>query len=161
MEQELTFRLAERKDKATIFSFIKRMAEYEKLEDEVKGDEKTLEEWVFDRKACEVLFLMVDGKEIGFALFFQNFSTFMCRGGLYLEDIFILPEYRHRGYGKRTFHELARIASERGYGRMEWTCLDWNENSIRFYCSLGARPMEEWTNYRLTRDKIEKLAEEY
>lgn len=160
MNEELSFRLATREDVSKIFFFIRKMAEYEKLEDEVKGDEKTLEEWIFDRKACEVLFLMVEGKEVGFALFFQNFSTFMGRGGLYLEDIFILPEYRHRGYGKKTFHELARIAKERGYGRMEWCCLDWNENSIRFYLSLGAKKMDEWTNYRLTRDKIEKLAEE-
>ena len=150
--------MAKRDDVSRIFFFIKKMAEYEKLEEEVKGDEKTLEEWIFDKKACEVLFLMADGKEVGFALFFQNFSTFMGRGGLYLEDIFILPEYRHRGYGRRTFHELAKIAQERGYGRMEWCCLDWNKNSIDFYLSLGAKKMDEWTNYRLTRDKIERLA---
>lgn len=160
MEQELNFRFAKREDTDVVFEFILKMAEYEKLEDEVHGDRKTLEEWLFDKKAAEVLLLSVGEKTIGFALFFQNFSTFMGRGGLYLEDIFILPEYRHRGYGKKTFHALAEIARQRGYGRMEWTCLDWNQNSIDFYLSLGARKMEEWTNYRLTRQDIEKLAEE-
>lgn len=160
MDQELSFRSAERNDVSKIFFFIRKMAEYEKLTSEVKADEKSLEEWIFDKEACEVLFLVLEGKEIGFALFFQNFSTFMGRGGLYLEDIFILPEYRHRGYGKKTFHKLASLAKERGYGRMEWTCLDWNENSIAFYRSLGAFPMSEWTNYRLTREGIEALAKE-
>ena len=124
MDQELSFRSAERNDVSKIFFFIRKMAEYEKLTSEVKADEKSLEEWIFDKKACEVLFLVLEGKEIGFALFFQNFSTFMGRGGLYLEDIFILPEYRHRGYGKRrstSWQASPRKEATEGWSGRAWT----------------------------------------
>ena len=101
---------------------------------------------------------MEDGKEVGFALFFHNFSTFLGRAGIYLEDLFVKPEYRGRGYGKGLIRELARITVERGCGRLEWCCLDWNKPSIDFYLSLGATPMDIWTTYRLTGDALSSFA---
>ena len=102
---------------------------------------------------------MEDGKEVGFALFFHNFSTFLGRAGIYLEDLFVMPEYRGHGHGKGLIRELARITVERGCGRLEWSCLDWNRPSIDFYLSLGAKPMDEWTIYRLTGEKLSAFAE--
>ena len=157
--QELTFRKAQPQDLGLVLDFIKALALYEKLPHEVVATREILHEWLFERKAAEVLFLMEGGKEIGYCLFFTNFSTFLGRAGLYLEDVFVLPEYRGRGYGKAALGELARIAVERGYGRMEWACLDWNEPSIKFYKSLGAKPMDEWTVYRLSGDTLSKLAQ--
>lgn len=127
--------------------------------DEVVADEKTLEEWIFDRQKAEVIFALEDGVEVGFALFFHNFSTFLGRAGLYLEDLFVLPEHRGKGYGKAILKKLASIAVERGCGRLEWWCLDWNKPSIDFYLSLGAQPMSDWTVYRITGDTLTKLAE--
>ena len=101
---------------------------------------------------------MADGEEIGYALFFHNFSTFLGRAGLYLEDIYVKPEYRKKGHGKALITKLAQIAVERGCGRMEWCCLDWNKPSIDFYLSLGAVPMEEWTVYRLTGDTLIEMS---
>ena len=152
------FRFASEQDIALIFDFIKGIAEYEKMSDQVVADENLLREWIFEKKRAEVIFAMENGKEVGFALFFHNFSTFLGRGGLYLEDLFVKPEYRGRGYGKGLIRELARIAVERGCGRMEWCCLDWNRPSIDFYLSLGAIPMNEWTTYRLTGDRLSALA---
>ena len=160
MKKELDFRYAERKDTPLILAFIKALAEYEEMLDEVVKDEKTLEEWIFDKKKAEVLFAMSDGKEIGFALFFHNFSTFLGRAGIYLEDLFVLPEYRGRGYGKAILRKLASIAVERKCGRLEWWCLDWNKPSIDFYLSLGAEPMKDWTVYRIAGDTLERLAKE-
>ena len=137
---------------------MKNRTNYEKMLNEVVADEKTLEEWIFDKQKAEVIFPMVDGREIGFALFFHNFSTFLGRAGLYLEDLFILPEYRGKGYGKATLRRLAQIALERGCGRLEWSCLDWNQPSIDFYLSLGAKRMDEWTVYRLTGETLENMA---
>jgi len=114
--------------------------------------------WLFEKRAAEVLFVQADGKEVGFALYFSNFSTFLGKAGLYLEDLFILPKYRGRGIGKALLAELARIAVERGYGRFEWACLDWNEQSFDFYRSLRAVDMSEWATYRLTGDALLKLA---
>jgi len=159
MPQELSFRFAEKKDAALILDFIKELAEYEKMLDEVVTDEKTLEEWIFDKEKAEVIFAVVDGKEIGFAVFFHNFSTFLGRAGLYLEDLFVKPEYRGKGYGRAILKKLASIAVERGCGRFEWWCLDWNKPSIDFYMSLGAEPMSDWTVYRITGDTLKKLAE--
>ena len=153
----LVFRAARRDDCPLILRFIKGIAEYERLEDSVATTVEMLEEWLFDKRAAEVLFAMADGTEAGFALFFQNFSTFTGKGGLYLEDIFVLPEYRGRGIGKATMRELARVAVERGYARAEWACLDWNASAIDFYKSLGATPMDEWTVYRLTGDALTTL----
>ncbi len=160
MENKLTFRYAVRKDIPLILQFIRDLAEYEKLLDEVVADESTLEEWIFDQKKAEVIFAMKEGKEIGFALFFHNFSTFLGRAGLYLEDLFVLPEYRGKGYGKQILQKLAAIAVQRKCGRLEWWCLDWNQSSIDFYLSLGAEPMSDWTVYRFSGDTLQDLAQE-
>ena len=154
----LEFRWAEEKDAALILRFIRALAAYEKLSDQVVATEELLREWIFEKKKAEVLFPMEEGEEVGFALFFHNFSTFLGRAGLYLEDLYISPEYRGKGYGKATLQRLAQIAVERGCGRLEWSCLDWNQPSIDFYLSLGAEPMEEWTVYRLTGDTLTQMA---
>ncbi|MDO5145654.1 MAG: GNAT family N-acetyltransferase [Eubacteriales bacterium] len=156
--QKLNFRYAERKDVALILKFIRELAEYEKLSDEVVADEATLEEWIFDKEKAEVLFACLDDKEIGFALFFHNFSTFLGKAGLYLEDLYVSPEHRGNGYGKAILTQLASIAVERGCGRLEWWCLDWNQPSIDFYLSLGAQPMSDWTVYRIAGDTLTDLA---
>lgn len=153
------YRYAERKDTALILQFIKELAEYENMLDEVVADIKTLEEWIFDKQKAEVLFLLEGDKEIGFALFFHNFSTFLGRAGIYLEDLYILPEYRGKGYGKAILKKLAAIAVERGCGRLEWWCLDCNKPSIDFYLSMGAEQMSDWTVYRISGDTLKKLAE--
>ena len=158
MQHELTFRYTERADTPLILQFIKELAEYEQLLHEVVADEVTLEEWIFDQKKAEVLFAMVNGEEIGFALFFHNFSTFLGRAGIYLEDLFVKPEYRGKGYGKAILKKLAAIAVERKCGRLEWWCLDWNKPSIDFYLSLGAQPMSDWTVYRISGDTLAELA---
>ncbi len=154
-----SFRKAVREDVPLILKFIRALAVYEKMEDQVVGDEKLLESELFDRQKAEVIFALEGEKEVGFALFFHNFSTFLGRSGLYLEDLFVLPEYRGKGYGKAILKKLASIAVERGCGRLEWSCLDWNKPSIDFYLSLGAVPMSDWTVYRLTGDTLSKLAE--
>ncbi len=158
MATEITYRFAEPADITLIFSFIQALAEYEHLEHEVVATEALLKEWIFDRQKAEVLFAMADGKEAGMALFFYNFSTFLGRAGIYLEDLFVLPAYRGRGLGKGLLQRLAAITLERGCGRLEWACLDWNTPSIGFYKSLGARPLEEWTGYRLSGDGLKKVA---
>ncbi len=159
MNNNLTFRSAERKDTALILRFIKELAEYEKMLNEVVADEPTLETWIFDQKKAEVIFAVEDGKEVGFALFFHNFSTFLGRAGIYLEDLYVRPECRGKGYGKAILRKLAQIAVERGCGRLEWWCLDWNKPSIDFYLSLGAEPMSDWTVYRIAGDTLKQLAE--
>ena len=148
------FRVATPQDTALILDFIKGLAEYEKMSDQVVADEALLHEWIFEKNKAEVIFALEDGVEVGFALFFHNFSTFLGRAGLYLEDLFVKPAYRGRGHGKALIRELARIAVERGCGRLEWCCLDWNQPSIDFYLSLGALPMDEWTTYRLTGESL-------
>ncbi len=158
MGKQLTFRNAERKDTALILQFIKELAAYEKMSDEVTADEATLETWIFDKQKAEVIFALEDGVEAGFAVFFHNFSTFLGRAGIYLEDLYVRPEYRGRGYGKAILKKLARIAEERGCGRLEWWCLDWNRPAIDFYLSLGAVPMEDWTVYRITGETLKELA---
>ena len=145
-------------DISFILQFIKDLAAYEKMINEVVADEKTLEEWIFDTQKAEVIFAVVDDEEIGFALFFHNFSTFLGRAGIYLEDLFVKPEYRGKGYGKVILKKLAVIAVERGCGRLEWWCLDWNKPGIDFYLSLGAEPMDDWTVYRITGDTLSNLA---
>ncbi|HIS45744.1 MAG TPA: GNAT family N-acetyltransferase [Candidatus Scatomorpha merdigallinarum] len=155
----MEFRYAERKDTALILQFIKELADYEKMLDEVVADEQTLEEWIFDKQKAEVIFALDNNHEVGFALFFHNFSTFLGRAGIYLEDLYVKPEYRGKGYGKALLKKLAAIAVERGCGRVEWWCLDWNRPSIDFYLSLGAEPMSDWTVYRLSGDTLQKLAE--
>ena len=159
MNTTVAFRDAERKDVPLILQFIKEIAAYEKMSDQVIAEETTLETWIFDKEKAEVFFVLEEGKEVGFALYFHNFSTFVGRGGSYLEAVYILPEYRGKGYGKAILKKLAAIAVERGCGRMEWVCLDWNQPSIDFYLSLGAQPMSDWTLYRLTGDALAQRAE--
>ena len=159
MNTEVKFRFAKRSDISLILNFIRGLAEYEKMSDEVVADEKTLEEWIFDKQKAEVIFALEGEKAVGFALFFHNFSTFLGRAGIYLEDLFVLPEYRGKGYGKALLKKLAAIAVERGCGRLEWCCLDWNKPSIDFYLSLGAKPLSDWTIYRVTGKTLSELAE--
>lgn len=160
MNQTPVFRFAEEGDTPLILQFIRELADYEGMLSEVVADEATLKEWIFRKQKAEVLFVLADGREVGFALFFHNFSTFLGRAGLYLEDLYVKPEYRGRGYGKAILKKLAAIAVERGCGRLEWWCLDWSRPSIDFYLSLGAQPMENWTVYRITGDTLTSLARE-
>ena len=154
------FRYANEKDTGLILNFIRELAEYENMLDEVVATEELLGEWIFEKKKAEVIFALEDEKEVGFALFFHNFSTFLGRAGIYLEDLFVKPEYRGKGYGKGLLKKLAQIAKERGCGRLEWWCLDWNKPSIDFYLSLDAEPMDEWTTYRIAGETLDKLAKE-
>ena len=153
-----SFRHAQRNDVPLILKFIKDLADYEGLLDEVVADEATLEEWIFNREKAEVIFAMEGDTEVGFALFFHNFSTFLGRAGIYLEDLYVMPEYRGKGYGKALLSKLAQIALERGCGRLEWWCLDSNTPSIDFYLSLNAEPIDEWTVYRIAGDTLTELA---
>ena len=152
------FRFATEKDVGLILNFIRELALYENLSSEVAADEKTLKEWLFKKGKAEVIFALENGLEVGFALFFHNFSTFLGRAGIYLEDLFVKPDYRKRGHGKARIKELAKIAVERGCGRLELSCLDWNKPSIDFYLSLGATKMEDWTVYRFAGENLENLA---
>lgn len=152
-------RFATEEDVGLILDFIKDLAEYEKMSNQVVADEALLREWIFERKKAEVLFAMEDGGEVGFALFFHNFSTFLGRAGLYLEDLYVKSAYRGHGHGTALIKKLAAIACERGCGRLEWSCLDWNTPSIDFYLSLGAEPMNEWTVYRFAGEGLTALAQ--
>ena len=156
----MDIRFATREDAGKILAFIKELAAYEKMEHEVVATEDLLCEWIFDKQKAEVIFAVEDGAEVGFALFFHNFSTFLGRAGIYLEDLYVKPEYRGRGFGKALIKRLAAIAKERGCGRLEWWCLDWNKPSIDFYLSLGAEPMNDWTVYRVTGEALAALAKE-
>ena len=156
----VTFRFAQPEDTALILRFIRELAAYEQLEDQVVADEETLRRWIFEKKGAQVVFALADDTEVGFALYFHNFSTFLGRSGIYLEDLFVRPEYRGRGCGKALLCRLAAIAKEEGCGRLEWWCLDWNKPSIDFYKSMGAEPMEDWTVYRVTGETLDELAEE-
>ena len=155
----IKFRFAQKEDVPLILKFIYDLAQYEKLEKEVVATEALLEEWIFEKGKAEVIFVMEEEKEVGFALFFHNFSTFLGRAGIYLEDLYVMPEYRGKGYGKALLKKLAAIAVERGCGRLEWWCLDWNQPSIDFYRSLQAEAMDAWTVYRIAGDTLYKLAE--
>ena len=158
---DFAIRLSVRGDVPTILSLIRELAEYERAPQEVVATEAALEEALFGaRPAAEVLLGEEGGVPVCFALFFHNFSTWLGRRGLYLEDLFVRPEVRGRGYGRALLVRLAQIARERECGRMEWAVLDWNEPAIQFYRKLGARPNEEWTIFRLTRDGIAQLAQE-
>jgi len=146
-------------DAPIILELIRDLATYERAPEEVTATEEQLVDVLFgERPAAEVLLAFEGESPVGFALFFHNFSTWLGRPGLYLEDLFVKPKKRGNGYGRALLVELAKIAMERGCGRMEWAVLDWNEPAIKFYHALGARPMDEWTVFRLTRDGIEKLA---
>ena len=157
---DCTFRSAVPGDEELILTFIRALADYEKMSDQVVATPELLREWIFEKKKAEVIFAETGGKAVGFALFFHNFSTFLGRAGIYLEDLFVLPQDRGRGYGKALLKELARVAVERGCGRLEWSCLDWNQPSIDFYTKkMHAVPMDEWTVYRLTGEILEEDAQ--
>ena len=141
-----------------ILQMIRALARYEKMEDQVVATEDLLREWIFEKKKAEVLFATEDGREVGFALFFHHFSTFLGRAGIYLEDLYVMPEHRGKGHGKALLKRLAQITLERGCGRMDWLCLDWNERSIAFYRSLGAEALDDWTGYRLSGKTLEEMA---
>ena len=158
MNSKFEIRFANENDVDIILDFIRNLAEYEEMLDDVVATPDLLREWIFEKKKAEVIFAVHNGKEIGFALFFHNFSTFLGRAGIYLEDLFVLPEYRGNGFGKALLRKLAEIAVERGCGRLEWSCLDWNKPSIDFYLSLGATPMDEWTVYRMAGEKLNEFA---
>lgn len=158
MEQTIEFRYAGRGDVPQILSFIKALADYEGMLDQVAATEELLTKWLFEKEKAEVLLGTVDGRTVGFALFFHNFSTFLGRAGVYLEDLYVCPEYRGRGYGKAFLNQLAFIAVERGCGRLEWWCLDWNQPGIDFYLSQGAGAMSDWTVYRIDGERLEEMA---
>ena len=151
-------RTASVEDCGRILQMIWALARYEKMEDQVVATEDLLREWIFEKKKAEVLFATEDGREVGFALFFHNFSTFLGRAGIYLEDLYVMPEYRGKGHGKALLKRLAQITLERGCGRLDWQCLDWNERSIAFYRSLGAEALDDWTGYRLSGKTLEEIA---
>ena len=156
----VSFRNAERGDAALLLRFIRALADYEHMLDQVVATEEILIDWLFERRVAEAFFVLEDGAEVGFALYFHNFSTFLGKGGIYLEDLFVLPERRGKGYGKAILNRLAQIALERGCGRLEWACLNWNQPSIDFYLSLGAVPMKDWTVYRVAGESLNQLAGE-
>lgn len=158
--KNFNIRFAVREDVDLILDFIKRLADYEHLLDEVVATREILELWIFDKQKAEVIIAEEDGEPVGFALFFHNFSTFLGRAGVYLEDLFVVPEKRGNGYGKALLQKLAQIAVDRGCGRLEWWCLDWNKSSIDFYKSLGAIAMDDWTVYRIAGERLSEFAKE-
>ena len=160
IQTDFAIRSARVEDVPIIFQLIRDLATYERAPNEVTATEEQLVDVLFGKRpAAEVLLAFEKDKPVGFAVFFHNFSTWLGRPGLYLEDLFVKPENRGKGYGRALLIELAKIARERDCGRMEWAVLDWNEPAIKFYRALGAKPMEEWTVFRLTRDRITRLAE--
>jgi GNAT superfamily N-acetyltransferase len=161
MANELYIRPATEADVPLILRFIRELAQYERLEHEVVATEESLRATLFGGpRFAEVLIAEVDGDPAGFALFFHNYSTFLGRPGIYLEDLYVRPELRARGYGRALLARLASIAQERHCGRLEWAVLNWNEPAIRFYRSLGAKPMDHWTVYRLIGEPLDALARE-
>jgi len=157
--KNFTIRPATNADVPLIIDFVRQLAEYEKLSHEMIATEETMREALFGPRPCaEVLLAFLNERPVAFAVYFQNFSTFLARPGIYLEDLFVKPEHRKKGIGKLILAQLARIAVQRGCGRFEWSVLDWNKPAIEFYKSLGARPMDAWTVYRLTGDALETLA---
>lgn len=157
--ETVKFRFASPADASLILQFIRELAEYEKMLDDVVATEELLKEWIFTKEKAEVIFVMENDLEVGFALFFHNFSTFLGRAGIYLEDLYVRPTYRNKGYGKALLKKLAQVTVERGCGRLEWSCLNWNQPSIDFYLSMGAVPMDDWKIYRLTGDTLAAAAE--
>jgi GNAT superfamily N-acetyltransferase len=160
MHKQFEIKPAELKDKSIVLSFIKQLAEYEKLALTVTATEELIAEHLFGKNAvAECVIGYFENKPVTFALFFKNFSTFVGKPGLYLEDLFVLPEYRGFGFGKKMLLYLVKLAKERNYGRFEWTVLNWNTPAKNFYVKIGAELMEEWQIFRITEDKFEKCLE--
>lgn len=160
-KQEFKIRIAKEEDTSLILKFIKELADYEKLLSEVVATEEILRESLFKRNMAEVIIGELNGKPIAFALFFHNFSTFLGKPGIYLEDLYVKPAFRGREFGKQMLGYLATLCEERDCGRLEWWCLDWNKSSIEFYKKLGAESMDEWTTFRVTGENLKKLSENY
>ena len=160
MGKNFDIRIAGEGDVDTILRFIRDLAEYEQLLDQVVATPALLREWLFEKKAAQVLLAEEGGNPVGFALYFHNFSTFLGRAGIYLEDLYVVPQRRGLGYGRALLARLAQLARAEGCGRLEWWCLDWNRPSIDFYRSIGAQPMDEWTVYRVTGPELAQLAGE-
>jgi GNAT superfamily N-acetyltransferase len=158
IDEHTLLRFAEEKDTALVLEFIRGLAEYEHLLDKVSATEEGLRKNLFEDKKAEAVICEYDGKPAGFALFFHNFSTFLGKPGIYIEDLFVKPEMRGRGLGKLLLRFIARIAGDRDCGRLEWACLNWNEPSIAFYKSQGAAPLSEWTTYRVAGNELRQLA---
>ena len=159
MDNRPVFRIATENDVGVIMRFIVELADYEKLVHAVTATEELIRKWVFERKMAEVIIANADGEDVGFALFYHNFSTIVGKAGIHLEDLYVRPEYRGKGYGKAMLAYVAPHAVERDCGRLEWWCLDWNKPSIDFYLAIGASQMSEWTTYRLDGEKLERIAE--
>lgn len=157
----INLRFANKNDVPTILKFINELAAYEKMENEVFATEELLEKNLFEKKLAEIIIIEFDNIPVGQALFFHNFSTFLGKAGIYLEDLYVTPSHRNKGIGKKVLSFLAKLAIERDCGRLEWSCLDWNEPSIAFYKERGAVPMDEWTIYRVTGDNLSKLSKEF
>ena len=160
MDKSFQIRIAVIDDIPLILDFIRGLAEYERLLDEVVATEELLRKWLFEKEKAEVLIGEFNGEPVAFSLFFHNFSTFLGRPGIYLEDLFVRPKARGKGIGKKMLKYLAKLAVERGCGRLEWSCLDWNTSSVEFYLSIGAQVMSDWTVYRVTGDTLLNLAKE-
>jgi GNAT superfamily N-acetyltransferase len=154
----LTIRHASKSDTRVILQLIRELAEYERMPNEVVATEAGLSDTLFGPRAyAEVLLVEEKGEAVGFCLFFYNYSTFLGKPGLYIEDLYVRPEHRGKGIGKKLFKEIAAIAREKNCGRIEWWVLDWNKPAIAFYAGMGAKPMDEWTVYRLTEDQFANL----
>jgi GNAT superfamily N-acetyltransferase len=157
--EDLVIRFAEEEDAPIIVALIKELAAYEKLEDKVQATEALVKDSIFRRKAAEVLIGEYAGEVVAYAVFFQNFSTFAAQPGIFIEDIYVKPHLRRKGFGRRLFMFMARLAVERGYARIEWTCLDWNTPSIAFYRKMGAEALPDWTTYRLSGEALRKFVQ--
>jgi GNAT superfamily N-acetyltransferase len=158
IDDHIILRSAHKRDTTLIIKFIRELAEYEHLTHLLEVNETNLKKYIFKEKKAEVIIAEYDNKPAGFALYFYNFSTFLGKPGIYLEDLFVKPEFRGKGLGKHLLSCLAKIVQERNYGRLEWACLNWNEPSIKFYKSQGAKPMDEWTVYRVSGENLAMLA---
>jgi GNAT superfamily N-acetyltransferase len=158
MNSKIVVRPAEEKDVPLVFELVQGLAEYERLLDQLAATAEALRRFIFEEKRAEVLIAEYGGHAAGYALFFSTFSTFTGKPGIYIEDLFVKPEFRKKGLGKLLFASVARIALQRDCGRLEWACLDWNTPSIAFYLAQGAQPLFEWTTYRITGDRLKSLA---
>ncbi|MDR2596594.1 MAG: GNAT family N-acetyltransferase [Treponema sp.] len=158
IDEHIILRSAEKRDTTLIINFISELAEYEHLTSMLEVNEFNLQKYIFEEKKAEVIIAEYDNKPAGFTLFFSNFSTFLGKPGIYIEDLFVKPEYRGKGLGKHLLSYLAKLVQDRKYGRLEWACLNWNEPSIKFYKSQGAQPLDEWTVYRISGKNIAILA---